>query len=255
MKTPLTYYGGKQKIAKWIISHFPKDINDRSYIEPFAGGLAVFFAKEPVQTEVVNDLNFMIYNFWKQLRNNPVELHSVLDSTLYNKRDFQECRDIFNRKRSASDLEKARATFVTFNCSFGTAGHSWARNKIGMEGGTLMTKIFREKISMIENLNRLKNTYIENQNALNLIRQWDNEKAFFYCDPPYPGADQGSYSGYTMQDFNALLQVLRCIAGKFQLSCYLLPEMNIPSNWRIEKKENNQVSAMVGNGGKKAGRY
>ena len=44
--------------------------------------------------------------------------------------------------------------------------------------------------------------------------------AFFYIDPPYVGADQGHYDGYTQEDFDALLNLLAAIKGKFLLSSY-----------------------------------
>lgn len=44
MKTPLTYYGGKQKLAARIVTLIPEH---RIYVEPFVGGGAVFFAKAP----------------------------------------------------------------------------------------------------------------------------------------------------------------------------------------------------------------
>ncbi len=39
MKTPLTYYGGKQQLASKIVSLIPEH---RIYCEPFIGGAAVF---------------------------------------------------------------------------------------------------------------------------------------------------------------------------------------------------------------------
>jgi len=39
MRTPITYYGGKQKLSKLIVSLIPKH---RMYVEPFFGGGAVF---------------------------------------------------------------------------------------------------------------------------------------------------------------------------------------------------------------------
>jgi DNA adenine methylase len=39
MKTPITYYGGKQQLAKKIIALIPQH---NIYCEPFIGGCAVF---------------------------------------------------------------------------------------------------------------------------------------------------------------------------------------------------------------------
>ncbi|QSH99083.1 DNA adenine methylase [Treponema phagedenis] len=47
MKTPISYYGGKQQLAKKIVSLIPEH---KIYCEPFCGGAAILFAKEPSQS-------------------------------------------------------------------------------------------------------------------------------------------------------------------------------------------------------------
>ena len=44
MKTPITYYGGKQRLCKQILSMMPPH---KIYCEPYFGGGAVFFSKWP----------------------------------------------------------------------------------------------------------------------------------------------------------------------------------------------------------------
>jgi DNA adenine methylase len=53
MKTPLSYYGGKQHLASKILDLIPEH---RIYCEPFLGGGAVFFAKEPSRVGIINIL-------------------------------------------------------------------------------------------------------------------------------------------------------------------------------------------------------
>ena len=52
VKTPISYYGGKQSMLKHILPIIPKHSN---YVEPFFGGGAVFWAKDPKATEIIND--------------------------------------------------------------------------------------------------------------------------------------------------------------------------------------------------------
>ncbi|MDR2247806.1 MAG: DNA adenine methylase [Treponema sp.] len=61
---------------------------------------------------------------------------------------------------------------------------------------------------------------IECCDALRIIGSRDTPETFFYLDPPYVGADQGHYDGYTQMDFDALLEVLKSIQGKFLLSSF-----------------------------------
>jgi DNA adenine methylase len=55
---------------------------------------------------------------------------------------------------------------------------------------------------------------------LRIIKSRAVQDAFFYCDPPYVGADQGRYAGYSQKDFDALLNTLEAVGGKFLLSSY-----------------------------------
>ncbi len=62
---PTSYYGAKTRLAPWIASLLPPD---RTYIEPFAGSAAVLFAKPPSPTEILNDLDGAVVNFFRVLR-------------------------------------------------------------------------------------------------------------------------------------------------------------------------------------------
>jgi DNA adenine methylase len=66
----------------------------------------------------------------------------------------------------------------------------------------------------------MQRTQIECCDALRIIKSRDVPDAFFYCDPPYVGADQGHYDGYAQEDFDKLLKLLEAIEGKFLLSSF-----------------------------------
>src|SRR5437773_12135675 len=59
---PISYIGGKNRLANRIISLLPEHT---TYVEPFAGGAQVFFHKQPSKVEVLNDLNGDIVNFFR----------------------------------------------------------------------------------------------------------------------------------------------------------------------------------------------
>ena len=234
-KTPITYYGGKQKIAKWIVSQFPPH---KSYIEPFAGGLAVFFERQKrAKTDVINDINSDVYNLYLQWKENPEELLRVLRATPYSLQDYKHCQSVYAGKTKASDIERARAFFVNTNSSFGSRiNSSWGRRY----SGNIQTKPieFQNSVAIFRAfLGRMKDVYIENRDATKVIKSWDNKDALFYVDPPYPDSDQGHYSGYGMADFNNLLTVLKNIKGKFILSCYKKEAMDIDPKWLHRTKQ------------------
>jgi hypothetical protein len=67
---------------------------------------------------------------------------------------------------------------------------------------------------------RLQQVQIECCDALWIIGSRDTPETFFYLDPPYVGANQGHYDGYTQMDFDALLRALEDLTGKFLLSSF-----------------------------------
>lgn len=66
MKTPISYYGGKQTMLKHLLPLVPEH---NLYTESFAGGAALYWAKEPSPVEVLNDVNGNLINFYRVLKN------------------------------------------------------------------------------------------------------------------------------------------------------------------------------------------
>ena len=63
LKTPISYYGGKQQLLPKILPIIPPH---KIYSEAFFGGGAVFFAKEPSEIEIINDVNKQVINFYHE---------------------------------------------------------------------------------------------------------------------------------------------------------------------------------------------
>ena len=64
-KPIIPWMGGKRRLAKHILPHvngYPQ------YVEPFAGGAAIFFMKEPSRVEVINDLNGELVNLYRVVK-------------------------------------------------------------------------------------------------------------------------------------------------------------------------------------------
>ena len=60
---PLSYYGGKQAQGKaaWIASLLPWS-RESTYCEPFGGMMSVLLHRQPVRTEIYNDLDGNVVN-------------------------------------------------------------------------------------------------------------------------------------------------------------------------------------------------
>lgn len=106
LKTPITYYGGKQQMAKTIIGMMPAH---KIYCEPFFGGGAVFFAKGRSFLEAINDKNDRIVTFYRQCLTNFDELQQRIQTTLCAETEHHKAREIWNNWQDYSDIEVAWA--------------------------------------------------------------------------------------------------------------------------------------------------
>jgi DNA adenine methylase len=215
VKTPLSYYGGKQQLAKTILGIIPEH---RVYCEPFIGGAAVFFAKEPSKVEIINDTNGEIVNFYEVVKRDFPALQKEIKVSLHSRLQHEQAKVVYENPEMFTRVKRAWALWVIANGSYGCKlDGSFGHDIRGMYSKKLKNK--REDFTH-DYMIRLQRTQIECRDALRVIKSSDVHDSFFYCDPPYVGADQGHYAGYTQADFDVLLNILSNIKGKFLLSSY-----------------------------------
>ena len=227
MTFSMVYYGGKSRLSEKIISLMPRHT---LYVEPFCGGASVFFNKPRPSVsnnfyhEVINDHDKRLVNFYKQLRDNGQALVESLLLTPYAEEEHRLSKDL-----SGEGLEAARRYFINSQQSFsGVLNTGWRRSIYSVNHGF---QWFHRVEKMVDILDRMAGVTITCDKAITVIKQFDSPHTFFYLDPPYPGADQGHYGGYTIQDFKDLVETLNNCQGSFLLSNYDQPEITIPSDW------------------------
>lgn len=237
MRSPITWHGGKGKISKWVVSHLPEHT---TYVEPFAGGLSVLFAKpRPAHlapseyVEVINDTNSDLVAFYRVLRDpvQSVELHRLLELTPYAREEYNEAKGILAGDEGDA-VRRAWAFWILCRWSFGGGQSSMATSVPSRHTALSATAAV---CRIAECHDRLRSVAIEHDDALAVITRWDRKGALFYCDPPYPGTEQKQYSGWTNDDLAALCDVLEGIKGSFVLSGY--PSDVVPGHWPCVKRE------------------
>src|SRR5262250_1358971 len=106
MTGPLPYIGGKNRLAKKIISLFPKHL---TYVEPFAGGAQVLFHKQPSDVEVLNDLDGEIVNFFRVCQSHHQELVRYLHFIVVSRQWYEMLAN--TRPESLTDIQRAARFF------------------------------------------------------------------------------------------------------------------------------------------------
>jgi DNA adenine methylase len=237
MKTPITYYGGKQTMLKHINPLVPAH---KIYTESFAGGAALFWAKEPAPIEVLNDINGNLINFYKVLKYRFNELLGRIEATLHSRETFDYASIVYNFPNFFEPVERAWALWVLSKMGFaskldGSFGYDRTSN------GIVKKLKGSKELFTVELSKRLENTQIECTNALRIINSRDTNDTFHFVDPPYINSDCGHYSGtFNLMDFEELLELLASIYGKFMLTMFphdVLDDYTKRYGWRAVEVE------------------
>lgn len=224
IKPILKYPGAKWRLAPWIIGYFPEH---ETYVEPYCGSAACFFAKDPAGHEILNDKFGSIVNLFKVLREQGEELIRLIDLTPWARDEYLECERQFSGTGDA--LEDARRFLVRCWQAHGTRynkpQHTW-RN-IGPENNGQTTQLWRKlPARLYAAVDRLKMAEIDNRPAVEVIRRYNKPDCLIYADPPYVKSTRnGDYYEDEMTDaeHTELLQVLRKHTGSVILSGYAHP--------------------------------
>lgn len=180
MKPPFAYYGGKARLAPWIVSLMPPH---SIYTEPCLGGGAVFFAKPPVEHEIVNDIDGALVTFFRALREQPDELIRLCEATPYARAELAASDP---DEDGLSDLEVARRWWVCVNQSFNKTGrhkNGFAASAAAGAGEAKTTKRRLERLNAVAE--RLRDAVIECRPAVDVVTTYDTSRTLHYLDLPY----------------------------------------------------------------------
>lgn len=219
----LRYFGGKWRVAPWVISHFP---DHTTYIEPFGGGASVLLRKTPAPFEVLNDADGDVVNFFKVLRERTSELLRAIEYTPFSRREVYEAM-----ARTGEPMEDARRFYVrswqTMHGAPYMGRNGWRFGRRGGSNNRAAVDDWIDTARMPAIAKRLKTVQIENDDALKVIKRFDGAGALFYCDPPYVWdvrKERWAGNAYkhemTDEQHRALAEVLRGIEGMVIVSGY-----------------------------------
>lgn len=218
----ITWVGGKRSLRKAIAAHAPSNIE--SYIEPFGGAGWVMFHKERwAPLEVYNDLDGRLVNLFRVVKYHPDALRDELRLMLHSREVFMQTKN----HPGITDIQRAASFCYLLNRSFGGKGGQYGRSLKGSPSGKNPDSI----LELIEPINKRLNTVrIEHDHYANIIKDYDHEGAFFYCDPPYFSSQRTNASTYASLDGGAfdhehLRDTLARTRGRWLLSYDDTPEV------------------------------
>ena len=200
-KSPLRYPGGKSRALKQILPLIPASISE--FREPFVGGGSVFFAirslfQSCIESYWINDLNYDLYCFWKQVRDNGPDLIEALTKTHATATDgralfeaLTQAKDKLNQDRDIlCEFQRAIRYFVLNRITFSGVVDSGGYSQSAYERRFTVSSI--ERVKHIHPY--LSGVKITNRDYTNALFD-DCEGVFIFLDPPYWKATESKLYG------------------------------------------------------------
>jgi DNA adenine methylase len=186
MNSPIKYFGGKGTMFNNIIKFFPNREEYNTYIEPFGGSFSVGLKRDPVEIEIYNDLDRNVYSLYKVLSDPKLfeEFKRKCDLVFYNEDIRAEHKE--KLKDEKLSIEDRAFSFFYVNRTSHNGIGGFSKNTYVRRS---MSKSVSDFLSAIDRLpelhNRLSSVLVSNTDGIKLIRKFNRENVFMYCDPPY----------------------------------------------------------------------
>ena len=111
----IPWMGGKRRLAKHLLPLFPEHT---CYVEPFAGGAALFFLRpSPAKVEVLNDINGQLVNLYRVVQHHFDEFVRQFEWTLTSREVFARLQS--TPPESMTDIQRAARFFYLQHTAFG----------------------------------------------------------------------------------------------------------------------------------------
>lgn len=213
IKPCFPYPGGKTRFLKHILPLIP---SHRTYVEPFAGGLAVLLAKPRSPMEAINDLNGDVVNFYLHVKWHKDALLEELGASINARTLFSKLLDW----KPQTDLQRAARWFLLRVNSFGGMSGTWGRGKAQYHGYD--RKRHAAIISAVSE--RLNRVLIENSDWESVVQFFDGPDTFFFFDPPYVAAGKTAYDPFPEFEMERVRARLDQLQGQWILTCDNSPQ-------------------------------
>lgn len=235
----IPWIGGKRRLADRIFPLFPRH---SCYVEPFAGGAALFFLRPvPAEVEVLNDINGDLVNLYRVVQHHLEEFVRQFKWALSSRQVFKWLQE--TRPETLTDIQRAARFYYLQQSAFGgrVDGQSYGTATTQPPGLNLLR--IEEALSAAHL--RLSNTYIEHLSWDECIRRYDRPHTLFYCDPPY-WQTEGYGVPFGFEQYEEMAELIGQIKGKAIISLNDHPDIRrVFGRYHIESTD---ITYTVGGG-------
>jgi len=205
--------GNKKKIASEIQKYFPPH---KIYIEPFFGAGGMFFNKQRVNNNLLNDIDSEVFNLWIVVNERQNDLNEFMCNTPYH----QDIVNYWNTKKEEDCIKKAARFLYLTNFVFMGKGTTLKINASKNEFNLTLNEKLKFCNKMLIDCQFSNLDFRKFIRSINFGQDGRNaeKETFIYADPPYLGTKDNYSNSFTESDCMDLLDCLQATKCKFAMS-------------------------------------
>ena len=217
-KTLFPWPGGKTRLLQHLLPLL-SEIPHSTYVEPFAGGAAVLFAREPAKVEVLNDNHGELVMLYRVVANHLDEFVRQFRWALTSREMFRWCQ--LQNVETLTDIQRAARFFYLQRLAFG--GKATGQTP-GFGSSPKRINLLRLEEDLSDAHLRLHRVVVENLPWQRCMDKYDTPGTLFFMDPPY-WETEGYGQGFGIEQYEELAEVMASSKGRAILTINDHPEM------------------------------
>ena len=223
-KPIIPWPGGKRRLLPHLLPLL--EAPHTCYCEPFAGGAAVLFAREPASVEVLNDIDGELVRLYRVVANHLDEFVRQFRWALTSREMCKWAQ--MQVPDTLTDIQRAARFYYLQKLAFGAKVSS---RTLGV-GPTVAKSInllrIEEELSAAHL--RLHRVVIEHLPWQQCIERYDRPGTLFLLDPPY-WQTEGYGVPFGWEEYEALAGTLRALKGQAILTINDHPDIRTLLDW------------------------
>lgn len=192
--------GGKTRLLKHLL---PLIRPHKTYVEAFAGGLALMLAKPPSRAEVINDFNADLVNLYRYAQFHLDPLIQEVEWTLNSRSDMTD----LVKQPGLTGLQRAARYLLRNRLSFGGAGQNFGVSKQAQPSRANVLELLRKLNA------RLDKVAVENVSYERLFGLYDAKETLWFLDPPYSAGETSNYGMWSKGEMSAFAARVLTLGG------------------------------------------
>jgi DNA adenine methylase len=192
--------GGKTRLLKHLL---PLIRPHKTYVEAFAGSMALMLAKEPSRAEIVNDINGDLVNLYRYAQFHLDALIGEVRWTLNSRSDMTA----LVKQPGLTGLQRAARYLLRNRLSFGGAGENFAVSKQAQPSRSNILNLLRAINT------RLDKVAVENLSYERLITLYDHAETLWFFDPPYSAGQTSNYGMWSQAEMESFASRILSLSG------------------------------------------